>query len=157
MSRGSRKAVQALTSLAGRGAGHLLLREGFPHLAVVAVHSVVFLNCGDAGGLRGDRAEPRPPQSPALTDYLVHRVVVVEGDESEAPLLAAAAVCHDLNDFDFAILAKIVSQMMLLCIFLDASHKDLLDCEVGSGSLRILQGGGEGAVGLGPPSSAWLS
>lgn len=74
-----------------------------------------------------------------LTDYLVDGVVVVEGDEGEAPLLAAAAVRHDLDDFDFAILAKIVSQVMLLRVLLDAAHKDLLDCEMGPGPLGILR------------------
>lgn len=77
-----------------------------------------------------------------LNDYLVHRIVVVEGDEGEASLLATLPVCHHLRHLDLAVLLKVISQVVLLCVFLDAPHKDLLHRQVSPGAGGVLSGHG---------------
>ena len=79
-----------------------MLRQGFSHFTVVAIHGVVFLN-----------------------DNLVYGVVVIKGYKSKASLFATASVSHDFNYFNVPILFKIISQVMFFSVFFNATNKNL--------------------------------
>ena len=70
-----------------------MLRQGFSHFTVVAIHSVVFLN-----------------------DNLVYGVMVIKGYKRKASLLATASISHDFNHFKFPVLFKIISQVMFFSV-----------------------------------------
>ena len=65
--------------------------------------------------------------------------MVVEGDEAEAPPLARGALLHDLHALDAAVLLKVLLDVVLLRVLLDAAHEDLLDRQMGSGSTGVLR------------------
>lgn len=52
--------------------------------------------------------------------------MVIESDKGKAPLLSSVAICHYINDLDFAKLLEVVSKVRLFCVFFDASNKDFL-------------------------------
>lgn len=58
--------------------------------------------------------------------------MVIKGHKSKAPLLSSVAISHDINNLDFAKLLEVISQVRLLCIFLDSSNKDLFNSYMGT-------------------------
>lgn len=75
----------------------------------------------------------------ALTDNPINWIVVVKRNKGKAPLLPSVAVSHDINDLYFAKLLEIIPQVWLLCVFFDASNKDLFHSNVGSWSVWVLE------------------
>ena len=73
------------------------------------------------------------------TPNLVYWVIVVKGDEGESAALASLFVGDDINALDVTKFCKIVSQLSLLGIVLDASNKDLLQRHVRLGLSRVLK------------------
>lgn len=61
--------------------------------------------------------------------------MVIKRHKGKASLLARVAVGHDVNNLDFAKLLKVIPQMGLLCVFLNAANKDLLHGYMGTGSV----------------------
>lgn len=114
-----------------------------------ALHSCESWLCGTSG-LWGEKSELKQllkgtshifqkPDQWALTDNPVDWIMVVEGNEGEAPLLSSVAVGHDVDDLDFTKLLEIVSQVRLFRVFFDSSHKDLLHCYVSAWSVWVLE------------------
>ena len=58
--------------------------------------------------------------------------MVIEGDEAEPSLLPSGAFLHDVNAVDPSIRLKVVSNVILLCVFLYTAHKDFLHCQMGA-------------------------
>lgn len=70
-----------------------------------------------------------------LTNDAVDCIMVVKRNKGKAPLVAGLVIYHDVNGVDFAELFKVVAQVALICIFLDATDKDFLHCDVSARSV----------------------
>ena len=53
--------------------------------------------------------------------------MIVECNKGKSSLLATASISHDVDYFNLAKLLKVVSKMMLFCVFLNATHKYFFD------------------------------
>lgn len=73
-----------------------------------------------------------------LTDNPVNWIMVIKGHKSKAPLLASITISHNVNDLDFAKLLEVISQVWLICIFLDAPNKDLFHGYMGTWPVWVL-------------------
>lgn len=75
-----------------------------------------------------------------LGDNFVYSVVVIKGDKAEPPLLPSGAFLHDVDAFNPAIFLKVLPNVVLLGVLLDATDKDLLHCQVGAWFIGVLSG-----------------
>lgn len=105
-----------------------------------AVASLSYLQTAKASHKRGPRGGGH------RTDNLVDRVVIVKGHEAKSPLLAGRALLHDVDALDLAVLLKVLPDVVLLRVLLDAADKDLLHRQVGAGFVGVL-GRGLGIIG----------
>lgn len=64
--------------------------------------------------------------------------MIVKGHEAKATLLPSGALLHDVDTFDLAVLLKVLPDVVLLGVFLDATNKDLLDGQVGAWFVGVL-------------------
>ena len=65
--------------------------------------------------------------------------MVVKRDEGKPSPLARVAVGHDLDQVDLSKLTEVVPQLRFLCVFFDAANKNLLDCYMSAGFIRVLR------------------
>ena len=74
-----------------------------------------------------------------LTDNPVYGIMVVKRNECKASPLARVAVGHDFNQVNFTKLTEVVPQLGFLCVFFDATNKNLLDRYMGTRFIRVLE------------------
>lgn len=75
----------------------------------------------------------------AHTNNFVYSIMVIKSDKAESSLLPCGAFLHDVNAFDLSIFLKILANVVLLSIFLDATNKDLLHCQMGAWFIGVLK------------------
>lgn len=61
-----------------------------------------------------------------LQHDLIHRIMVVKSNKSEASFLARLSISNYLNRVDFSVLLKVISKMMFLHVFGNSADKQLL-------------------------------
>lgn len=65
--------------------------------------------------------------------------MVIKRHKAESSLLPSGAFLHDVNAFNLSILLKMLPNVVLLGVLLDAANKDLLHCQVGAWFIGVLQ------------------
>lgn len=65
--------------------------------------------------------------------------MVIKSNKGKPPLFATATVSHYLYNFNFAILFKVIPQVVFFCIFLNSPNKYFFYCQVSPRPLRILK------------------
>lgn len=91
--------------------------------------------------------------------------MVVKGHEAKSPLLPGRALLHDVDALDLAVLLKVLTDVVLFSVLLNAANKDLFHRQMGAWLVGVL--GQEGGNYWGPSeidraqrrrrcSAAWL-
>lgn len=138
---------RVLTSVAGYGI-HFLFRKSFPDFTIVKVYYVEFLSCKEMKiqNLQSHNTlfnQYFPTKLPQIhTNDFVHSVMVIKGDKAESSLLSCGAFLHDVDSFDLPVFLKIIPNVVLLRVLLDATNKNLLDCQMGSWFVGVLKQSG---------------
>lgn len=73
------------------------------------------------------------------TNNFVYSIMVIKRHKAESPLLPSGAFFHDVNAFNLSILLKILPDVVLLRVLLDAADKDLLHCQMGARFIGVLE------------------
>lgn len=81
--------------------------------------------------------------------------MVVKGHEAKSPFLPGRALLHDVDALDLAVLFKVLADVVLFSVLLNAANKDLFHSQMGAWLVGVLGqegqlfwGDGEGKVGL---------
>ena len=61
-----------------------------------------------------------------LQHDLIHGIMVLKSNKSEASFLARLSISNYLNGADFSVLLKVISKMAFLRVFCDSADKQLL-------------------------------
>lgn len=72
------------------------------------------------------------------TNDFVNSVVVIEGHKAKPSLPCSTAFQHYVNAFDLSILFKIVTDLVLLSVFLDSTNKYLFHWQMGTWFVGVL-------------------
>lgn len=125
---------------------HFLPGESLPHFTVVWVDCVVFLDCGLDNKVRSHLKKKTQKTNKQkntfffpLTDDPVNWIMVIKSHKSKSPLLPTVAICHDINNLNFAKLLEVISQVWLFCVFFDSANKDFFHRYMSTWPVWILQ------------------
>lgn len=72
--------------------------------------------------------------------------MIVKGHEAKSTFLPGRALLHDVDALDLAVLLKVLQDVVLLGVLLNAADKDLLHRQVGAWFVGVL-GQGWGSLG----------
>lgn len=64
--------------------------------------------------------------------------MVVKGHEAKSPFLPGRALLHDVDALDLAVLLKVLADVVLFSVLLNAANKDLLHRQMGAWFVGVL-------------------
>lgn len=65
--------------------------------------------------------------------------MIVKGHEAKSPFLPGRALLHDVDALYLAVLLKVLADVVLFSVLLNAANKDLLHRQMGTGFVGVLR------------------